>query len=61
MTMQTTTFDGQMAAELGRAAAPQDDYSQYKTIRRNGAVVAFEPVKISMVPTPPASATRSHS
>ena len=51
MTMQTTTFDGQMAAELGRAAAPQDDYSQYKTIRRNGAVVAFEPVKISIAMT----------
>ena len=51
MTMQTTTFDGQMAAELGRAAAPQDDYSQYKTIRRNGAVVAFEPHKISVAMT----------
>ena len=50
MTMQTT-IDGQMANELGRAAAPQDDYSQYKTIRRNGAVVAFEPVKISIAMT----------
>ncbi|MCL6262715.1 ribonucleoside-diphosphate reductase subunit alpha [Craterilacuibacter sp. RT1T] len=45
------TFDGQTAAELGRAAAPQADYSQYKTIRRNGAVVAFEPVKISIAVT----------
>ncbi|MGL6071556.1 ribonucleoside-diphosphate reductase subunit alpha [Craterilacuibacter sp.] len=45
------TFDGKTAAELGRAAAPQADYSQYKTIRRNGAVVAFEPVKISIAVT----------
>ncbi|MCP9757905.1 ribonucleoside-diphosphate reductase subunit alpha [Aquitalea sp. S1-19] len=45
------TFDGQTAAELGRAAAPQADFSQYKTIRRGGAVVAFEPVKISIAVT----------
>ncbi|OWY40310.1 ribonucleoside-diphosphate reductase subunit alpha [Xenophilus sp. AP218F] len=49
--MQLTTSEGQIAAELGRAAAPQADYSQYKTIRRNGAVVAFEPVKISIAMT----------
>ncbi|RQW25957.1 ribonucleoside-diphosphate reductase subunit alpha [Rhodobacteraceae bacterium CH30] len=45
------TFDGQTATELGRAAAPQADFSQYKTIRRGGAVVAFEPVKISIAVT----------
>ncbi|TCW30769.1 ribonucleoside-diphosphate reductase subunit alpha [Gulbenkiania mobilis] len=49
--MQPTTFDGQIAAELGRSAAPEADYSQYKTIRRNGAVVPFEPVKISIAVT----------
>ena len=49
--MSLTTTDANTAAELGRAAAPQDDYSQYKTIRRNGAVVAFEPVKISIAVT----------
>nr|WP_294863768.1 ribonucleoside-diphosphate reductase subunit alpha [uncultured Pseudogulbenkiania sp.] len=49
--MQLTTFEGQTAAELGRAAAPQADFSQYKTIRRNGAVVPFEPVKISIAMT----------
>ncbi|OHX10357.1 ribonucleoside-diphosphate reductase subunit alpha [Chromobacterium sphagni] len=49
--MQLTTFEGQTAAELGRAAAPQADFSLYKTIRRNGAVVAFEPVKISIAMT----------
>ncbi|MEO4030758.1 ribonucleoside-diphosphate reductase subunit alpha [Chromobacterium vaccinii] len=49
--MQLTTFEGQTAAELGRAAAPQADFSLYKTIRRNGAVVPFEPVKISIAMT----------
>ncbi|GGY20210.1 ribonucleoside-diphosphate reductase subunit alpha [Paludibacterium paludis] len=49
--MQLTTFEGQTAAELGRAAAPSADYSQYKTIRRNGSVVPFEPVKISIATT----------
>ncbi|MDN0084169.1 ribonucleoside-diphosphate reductase subunit alpha [Crenobacter sp. SG2305] len=49
--MQLTTFEGHTAAELGRSAAPQDDYSPYKTIRRNGAVVPFEPVKISIAMT----------
>src|SRR5690349_1714918 len=49
--MQLTTFEGHTAAELGRAAAPEDDFSQYKTIRRNGAVVPFEPVKISIAVT----------
>ncbi|AUH51273.1 ribonucleoside-diphosphate reductase subunit alpha [Chromobacterium sp. ATCC 53434] len=49
--MQLTTFEGQTAAELGREAAPQADFSLYKTIRRNGAVVPFEPVKISIAMT----------
>jgi len=49
--MSITTIDAIQAAELGRAAAPQADFSQYKTIRRNGAVVAFEPVKISIAMT----------
>lgn len=49
--MQQTTFEAQTAAELGRLAAPQADFSQYKTIRRNGAVVPFEPVKISIAMT----------
>ena len=49
--MQLTTSEGQTAAELGRAAAPTADFSQYKTIRRNGAVVSFEPVKISIAMT----------
>ncbi|AXK40195.1 ribonucleoside-diphosphate reductase subunit alpha [Crenobacter cavernae] len=49
--MQLTTSEGHTAAELGREAAPQADYSQYKTIRRNGAVVPFEPVKISIAVT----------
>src|SRR5574343_1247240 len=51
MPMSLTTTAANTAAELGRPAAPQDDYSQYKTIRRNGAVVAFEPVKISIAVT----------
>lgn len=49
--MPLTTTEANTAAELGRAAAPQADFSQYKTIRRNGAVVAFEPVKISIAMT----------
>ncbi|TCP12453.1 ribonucleoside-diphosphate reductase alpha chain [Crenobacter luteus] len=49
--MQLTTSEGHTAAELGREAAPQADFSQYKTIRRNGAVVSFEPVKISIAVT----------
>jgi len=58
--MQLTTFEGQTAAELGRAAAPQADFSQYKTIRRNGAVVAFEPVKISIAMTKAFLAVMGH-
>ncbi|WP_293765977.1 ribonucleoside-diphosphate reductase subunit alpha [uncultured Aquitalea sp.] len=58
--MQLTTFEGQTAAELGRAAAPQADFSLYKTIRRNGAVVAFEPVKISIAMTKAFLAVMGH-
>ncbi|WP_287880659.1 ribonucleoside-diphosphate reductase subunit alpha [Aquitalea sp.] len=58
--MQLTTFEGQTAAELGRAAAPQADFSHYKTIRRNGAVVAFEPVKISIAMTKAFLAVMGH-
>ncbi len=43
-----STVDSQLATELGRAAAPAADVSHYMTIRRNGDVVAFEPVKISI-------------
>ena len=58
--MQLTTFEGQTAAELGRAAAPKADFSQYKTIRRNGAVVPFEPVKISIAMTKAFLAVMGH-
>ncbi|AXE33140.1 ribonucleoside-diphosphate reductase subunit alpha [Chromobacterium phragmitis] len=58
--MQLTTFEGQTAAELGRAAAPQADFSLYKTIRRNGAVVPFEPVKISIAMTKAFLAVMGH-
>ncbi len=58
--MQLTTFEGQTAAELGRAAAPSADFSQYKTIRRNGAVVPFEPVKISIAMTKAFLAVMGH-
>src|SRR3984957_8094275 len=33
------------------SAEPQSSYSQYKIIRRNGAVVGFEPSKISVAMT----------
>src|SRR3984957_16934264 len=33
------------------SAEPQSPYSQYKIIRRNGAVVGFEPSKISIAVT----------
>ena len=33
------------------AASPQDRYADYKIIRRNGAVVGFEPDKIAVAVT----------
>ena len=33
------------------SATPGSQYSQYKVIRRNGSVVAFEPGKISVAMT----------
>ncbi|MDF0605849.1 ribonucleoside-diphosphate reductase subunit alpha [Neisseriaceae bacterium TC5R-5] len=58
--MSLTTFEGQTATELGRAAAPQADFSQYQTIRRNGTVVPFEPVKISIAMTKAFMAVMGH-
>jgi len=44
---------GGLTAEVAAAGAPQRDsaYAQYKVIRRNGAVVGFEPSKISVAMT----------
>ena len=39
------------AALVGEAAAARSPYSEYKVIRRNGAVVGFEPAKISVAMT----------
>src|ERR1044071_7646424 len=38
-------------AELPVEAAARSPYSEYKVIRRNGAVVGFEPAKISVAMT----------
>src|SRR3982751_775159 len=42
-----------LAGEAGSATAPSADprFAQYKVIRRNGAVVGFEPAKISIAMT----------
>lgn len=58
--MPVTTFEGQTATELGRSAAPNADFSEYKTIRRNGAVVPFEPAKISIAMTKAFLAVMGH-
>ncbi|KVP16802.1 ribonucleoside-diphosphate reductase subunit alpha [Burkholderia ubonensis] len=47
--MSLTPIAGRQA--VGYADSPQPDYSQYQTIRRNGSVVQFEPVKISLALT----------
>jgi len=39
------------ANAAGAASAVQSDWSEYKVIRRNGAVVGFEPAKISVAMT----------
>ena len=51
--MQTVTITGQEVAGVPRvpqagAAAPSSAFSAYQVIRRNGAVVAFEPSKIAV-------------
>jgi len=49
MHLVTGTTLGSPAANLTldpALAAPETRYSQYKVVRRNGAVVGFEPAKI---------------
>ncbi|KVP65561.1 ribonucleotide-diphosphate reductase subunit alpha [Burkholderia ubonensis] len=47
--MSLTPHVGRQA--VGHDDSHQPDYSQYQTIRRNGSVVQFEPVKISLALT----------
>src|SRR5690606_34041144 len=53
--MQTTTSVGQTESGLRQPAAPistdPSTYQDYKTLRRNGAVVSFEPAKIAVAMT----------
>ncbi len=54
MHLVTGTTPGSPAANLtldAAPAAPETRYAQYKVIRRNGAVVGFEPAKISIAMT----------
>ena len=54
MHLVTGTAAGTPAANLtldAAPAAPETRYAQYKVIRRNGAVVGFEPAKISIAMT----------
>jgi ribonucleoside-diphosphate reductase alpha chain len=54
MHLVTGTTPGTPAANLtldAAPAAPETRYSQYKVVRRNGAVVGFEPAKISIAMT----------
>ena len=44
----STTPSAEQVVEVPEAAGNAIDYSAYQTIRRNGAVVPFEPVKISV-------------
>ena len=49
--MSVSTYEGRTSTELDHTARYDADFSQYKTIRRNGAVVPFEPAKISIAMT----------
>ena len=51
-THQTTTGPaGNYSAQDSAASQEKQRYAQYKIIRRNGAVVSFEPGKISVAVT----------
>src|SRR5687768_9911559 len=54
--MQTAQDNATASPALGaslpaQTSAPRSPYSEYKVIRRNGAVVGFEPAKISVAMT----------
>jgi len=59
---QGTAATNAIAADLSEpgSAAQRSPYTDYKIIRRNGAVVGFEPAKISVAMTKEESGGFSH-